>query len=116
MQFITSLDYVLLPFFLGIVYAIAYNFRNRHYPRDHPWRRYFIPALTVKVFGAIFIGLLYAYYYKGGDTFNYFNDAGVINSSFNESASKWVNLLFRIPSLQNGAYFNYTSKMYFYGD
>lgn len=116
MQFITTLDYVLLPFFLGIVYAIAYNFRNRKYPRDHPWRKYFIPALTVKVLGALFIGLLYAYYYKGGDTFNYFNQGQVINSAFDESPSKWFNLLLRVPSYSNGDYFNYISKLDYYGD
>src|SRR5215471_9068652 len=110
MQFITTLDYILLPFFLGIVYAIAYNFRNRKYPRDHPWRKYFIPALTVKVLGALFIGLLYAYYYKGGDTFNYFNQGQVINSAFDESPGKWFNLLFRIPSYSNGDYYNYISR------
>ena len=116
MQFIISLDYVLLPFFLGIVYAIAYNFRNRKYPRDHPWRRYFIPALTVKVLGAIFIGMIYAYYYKGGDTFNYFNQAQVINSAFDESPVKWFNLLLHIPSTSNADYYNYINQLDFYRD
>ena len=116
MQFITTLDFVLLFFFLGIVYAIAYNFRNRKYPRNHPWRGYFIPALTVKIFGAIFIGLLYAYYYKGGDTFNYFNHSQIINSSFDESPVKWFNLLFRIPNPSNGDYYNYISRMEWYTD
>jgi hypothetical protein len=116
MQFITTLDFVLLPIFLGIIYAVAYNFRNRMYSRKHPWRKYFIPALTVKISGAIFIGLIYAYYYKGGDTFNYFSDATVVNNSFSESVGKWFNLLFRIPSPQNGEYFEYIPKIYFYTD
>jgi hypothetical protein len=116
MQFITPLDYALLPFFIGIVFAIGYNFRNRNYPRHHPWRRYFLPALTVKVFGALFIGLLYAYYYKGGDTFNYFNQSQIINSSFDESPVKWFNLIFRIPSSGNEDYYNYISKLNYYND
>ena len=116
MQFITSLDFALLPVVLGIVYAFAYNFRNRWYPRNHPWRRYFIAGLTVKVFGSIFIGLIYAYYYKGGDTFNYFNQSQIINSAFDESPGKWLNLLFRIPSATNEAYYNYISRMDFYND
>jgi hypothetical protein len=93
---LSILDFVVLPFVIAIVYAIAFNIRNKKYPHKHPWRKYFIPALTVKVFGAIFIGLIYAYYYKGGDTFNYFNQSQVINSSFDESFIKWINLLFHI--------------------
>lgn len=113
---ITILDYVLLPFFLGVTYAIAYRYRNKKYPRNHPWRKYFIPGLTVKIAGAIFIGLIYAYYYKGGDTFNYFNDAKIINGAFSESFIKWFNLLFRIPAQNDSNYYQYTSNIVFYSD
>ncbi|HYM95487.1 MAG TPA: hypothetical protein VET23_15215, partial [Chitinophagaceae bacterium] len=116
MGYITILDYVLLPFYLGIVYAIAYRYRNKKYPVNHPWRRYFIPGLTVKIIGAVFIGLVYAYYYRSGDTFNYFGDAKIINSAFDESFSKWFNLLFRIPASNDGNYYTYTANMIFYND
>jgi len=116
MQYISLLDYVILPFVLAIIYIIAYNFRNRNYPKKHPWRKYFIPALSVKIFGAIFISMIYAYYYKGGDTFIFFNHARVINSAFDESATKWFNLLFHIPSSYDGAYYNYISQMEWYSD
>jgi len=116
MQFITVLDYALLPFFLAIIYGIAYSIRNRRYPPKHPWRKYYIPALTVKVIGAIFIGLIYAYYYQGGDTFNYFFHSQVINSSFNESLSKWFNLLLHLPSSNDGNYYGYISQMEWYND
>src|SRR4030095_2003525 len=116
MQFITVLDYVLLPFFLAIIYGIAYTIRNRRYRSKHPWRKYYIPALTVKILGSIFIGLIYAYYYKGGDTFNYFAHAQVINSAFDESFSKWLNLLFHIPNANDGNYYGYISQMEWYGD
>ena len=115
-QFITVLDYVLLPFFLAIVYGIAYSIRNRRYPPKHPWRKYYIPALTVKVIGSIFIGLIYAYYYKGGDTFAYFSHSQIINSSFTESFTKWFNLLLHIPSAYDGNYYSYISQMPSYND
>ena len=116
MQFITILDYALLPFVLAFVYGIAYTNRNRRYPQGHPWRKYYLPALSMKIFGAIFIGLIYAYYYKGGDTSNYFEHAKIINSSFNESFTKWVNLLFHIPDASDGKYYNYISQMNIYKD
>lgn len=115
MQFITLTDYLLLPFYLVIIYLIAYNFRNRKYPEGHPWRKYFIPGLTVKIVGALFIGLIYQYYYSGGDTANYFLQAKVVNSSFTESPVKWFNLLMHVPDWWNAEYYSYTSQMEWYG-
>jgi hypothetical protein len=114
MQFITLLDFVLLPFYLVTVYLIAYNFRNRKYPVGHSWRPYFIPGLTVKISGAIFIGLVYQYYYHGGDTSNYFSQGEILNSSFHDSAVKWINLLFRIPEWYENGYYQYTSQFIWY--
>ena len=97
-QFITLLDYLLLPFYLGIIYLIAIKIRDSRYPPGHKWRPYFLPGLTAKIGGAIFIGLIYQYYYGGGgDTVNYFRHAEVINWSFNESFNKWLNLILHIP-------------------
>lgn len=113
---LTVFDFALLPFVIAIIYTIAYRNRNNRYSRANPLRKYYIPALSVKIFGAIFIGLIYGLYYKGGDTYYYFNQAQVLNSSFNESFTKWVNLLFHIPSATDGDYYNYISKMEWYGD
>lgn len=116
MQFITLLDYLLLPFYLGIVYFIAIRFRNKHYPPGHTWRPYFITGLTAKIIGAVGIGLIYQYYYGGGgDTVNYFYHSTIINSALSESVTKWFNLLFHIPGWYDGAYYDaYTSKMFWY--
>ena len=116
MQQITLFDYVLLPFFLAIIYGIAYTRRNRLYSKNHPWRKYYLPGLTLKIFGAIFIGLVYQYYYGGGDTFEYFRHAKVVNSSFDESFFKWFNLLLHIPSSTDGEYYHYISQMQWYSD
>jgi len=113
---LSFLDFLLLPFLLGIIYAVAYRFRNKHYKKNHPWRKYFLPALTLKIAGAIFIGLVFAYYYGGGDTYYFFYHSQVINSAMDESFVKWVNLLFHIPSSDSGEYFNYISQMEWYGD
>ena len=88
---------------------------NRTYPEGHPWRPYFIRGLTVKIGGAVFIGLIYQYYYGGGDTANYFHHANVINSAFAESPVKWLNLILHTASWYDGAYGAYTSQMEWYG-
>ena len=114
--YISILDFALLPFFLAIIYAIAYRIRNRKYPPRHPLRKYFIPALTLKIFGAIFIGLVYAYYYKQGDTFYYFSHAQVINKSLDDSIVKWVNLVLHLPDYYDPEYSKYTSEMLWYNE
>ena len=113
---LSILDFVLLPFYLAIIYAIAYNIRKKYYPPGHPWRKYFLPALTIKVIGAILIGLIYSFYYKGGDTFNYYNQGQVINSALDDSIGKWFNLLFHIPAVSDGIYYEYIYKMEYYPD
>lgn len=116
MQSISLLDYIILPFVLLIVYGFAYNYRNKHYKKNHPYRKYFIPALTLKISGAIFIGLVYQYYYGGGDTFNYFAHAKIINSAFFDSPVKWFNLLLHIPDNYAMGYYQYINNLYWYDD
>jgi hypothetical protein len=80
----------------------------------HPWRPYFISGLTAKIGGAIFISLIYQYYYGGGDTANYYLQSQVVNSAFSESTSKWINLLFHTPTWYDAEYIKYTSQIYWY--
>lgn len=116
MHFITWLDYVLLPVFLFMIYRVAMAICNQYYPEGHPWRNFFIYGLLVKLIGAIFIGLIYQYYYGGGDTGHYFYHAKVINSAFSESITKWLGLLLHIPEPYEGDYIDYISRMEWYVD
>ncbi len=115
MQFITLLDYLLLPIFLLIIYTIAQFIRDRDYPPGHPWRPYFMTGLTLKICGAIGIGLIYQYYYGGGDTANYWSYADGLNELALESPVKWFNLVFGIPEWYEGEYSFYISQMPWYG-
>jgi hypothetical protein len=114
MQFITLMDYLLLPFYLVIIYILANNFKNAHYPPGHPWRRYFMPALNVKIIGAIFIGLVYQYYYGGGDTAYYFYQSKIVNEAIADSPFKGFTLMLHIPKHYDGEYQMYTSRMEWY--
>ncbi|WP_300598768.1 hypothetical protein [Niabella sp.] len=113
---ITLLDYAILPFVLAAIYGIAFRFRNRHYPPGHAYRPYFITGLSLKIIGAVFIGMVYEYYYQGGDTMNYFLHAKIINSAFDDSPVKWINLLLRIPDDSTVGYYDYISRMFWYQD
>jgi hypothetical protein len=116
MENISWLDYGLLPFYVTVVYLIAYYIRNRYYPYQHPWRKYFIAGLTVKIIGAVVNGMLHHYYYDGGDTFNFFYHSRIINTALDESFIKWLNLLFHIPDAYDVEYYKYTSALWWYRD
>jgi len=113
---ITAIDYILLPFYLWLIYTIVIYYRNKLYPENHPYRAYFIPGLTVKIFGAIFIGLIYNYYYDGGDTFNFFYHSQVINSTFFEAPDTWFRLITHTADHSNAVDQTAISNMYWYDD
>jgi hypothetical protein len=62
-------DIIVAPMVLGFVYVLAYFVRP--HVTDDLNRRYFFPALSLKLFGAFALGMLYQFYYHGGDTYNF---------------------------------------------
>ena len=115
MQYITITDFILLPIYLFVVFIFASYFKNKYYPKDHPLRRYFMPAFTVKIFGAIFLGIVYQFYYKGGDTLNYWHQTDVINSSFSDSFGTWLRLITGSAEIYDVDVYKYTTQLYWYG-
>ena len=75
-------DLYITPLYLAIIYGIAYGVRNSM--TNAYTRKYFIPALTVKIVGAIALGILYHTLY-GGDTNNYYRQAGIVYHAFGDS-------------------------------
>lgn len=117
MKNITVTDYILLPFYLSVIYIVAYAIRNARYPKGHPWRAYFLPGLTAKILGAIFIGMLYEYYYDGaGDTFHMFFHSRLINQSAQESLGTWFRLITHTADMNNMTDSLYVSQMFWYDD
>lgn len=115
-NFISIIDYVLVPFYLLIIYGVAIFIQNKDYPEGHPWRPYFMKGLTFKIVGAIMIGFVYQYYYGSGDTALYFVESKVINSAFSESPERWLKLILHIPSWYDGDYYKYISQMPWYDE
>lgn len=77
--------------------------------------RYFFPALTVKILGAIALGFIYQFYYTGGDTYNFHTyGSRQVWLAFTESPQDAFKILFGSTD-QIGLY-KYTSKILFYHD
>lgn len=105
---------IVTPLLIIIVYVVAYIVRP--FVTDEINRRYFFPALTVKIIGAIAVGFIYQFYYSGGDTFNYHTHGSRhIWEAFIDNSSKGWKLLFNDGSDYTGVY-SYASKISFFGD
>ena len=115
MQYITITDFILLPIYLFVVFIFASYFKNKYYPKDHPLRRCFMPAFTFKIIGAILLGIIYQFYYKGGDTINYWHQTDIINSSFSESIGTWFRLVTGSAEIYDVDVYKYTTQFYWYG-
>lgn len=116
MQYLTIWDFILTPIYLLILSAIAKKQRDKRYPVGHPLRQYYLKGLYVKFAGAIFIALVYQYYYGGGDTFNFFRHSRIINSALDDSFVTWFKLLTRQSVLDNPELYPYVSQMFWYND
>lgn len=114
MQYLTIWDVVITPFYLLIIILLAKWWRNRHYPQGHPLRKYFLPGLYVKLAGAIFIGLVYQFYYGYGDTLGYFDQSKIINSSLDDSFAVWAKLLLRQSWDQDPRLYKYITDLFHY--
>jgi hypothetical protein len=113
-QYLTIWDFILTPVYLLALIAIAKNRREKKYPLGHPLRKYYLPGLYAKFGGAIFIGLIYQYYYGGGDTFNFFTHAKIINSALGDSFTTWLKLIVHTPTDQAPEIYSYASQLYWY--
>ncbi len=86
-------DLIVTPILLFLVYAVAYVIRP--WVTDDVNRRYFFPALTVRILGALVAGLIYQFYYDGGDTFAYHTHGSrVLWEAMIDSPVTGVRLLF----------------------
>ncbi len=107
-------DLIVTPITLLIIYLLAFWLRGK--TTDYTIKRYFIPALTVKIIGAIGLGVVYQFYYGGGDTFSFFNlGSKHIYEAFLESPVKGIQLLFANGEYQPST-LNYAVNIYFYKD
>ncbi|GGF20413.1 hypothetical protein [Hymenobacter cavernae] len=105
-------DLLLTPLYLLLFYGIAFAVRSK--VTNKFTKKYFIPALTVKFVGAIGLGLIYQFYYGGGDTFNYFNHTKVIYQAFGDSASAGLKLIFGNHETFDPEITRYIPQLYWY--
>ncbi len=107
-------DLIITPIFIAIFLIIAYAIRP--VLTDDVTKKYFIPALVCKFIGAITLGIVYFFYYKGGDTINYFDHGSkYIYEAFYNDPIVGLKLIFA-EGIHTGDVIKYSSKIWFYRD
>lgn len=107
-------DLIVTPIVIFLVYAGAYWIRP--YLTDSVNKKYFIPALTVRIIGALAVGFIYQFYYDGGDTFAYHSfGSRIIWEAFVDSPAVGIKLLFADGEYESSI-FKYASKIWYFRD
>lgn len=93
-SFITLMDFPVLMLFL-LVGVIVFNLLRR----KNKWvfgakPSVFFGAFFLHAIGSIFITLIYSYYYEGGDTSAYFNDARLLQKIFWNDPKTAIDIFF----------------------
>lgn len=83
-------DLLLTPLYILGAYAYGYYVTKKNI-RTNPEYKYFTSGLMTRVFGAMALGLVYFFYYNGGDTTNYFQTSSAYaNLMFTDTEDFWV--------------------------
>jgi len=86
-------DCVLGFIYLFFIYFFAFLYKNKKI-KTNPEYKYFILGLTAKLLGGIFFALISVYYYKGGDTFVFFNAGEGLKNYFFTNFGSAVKVFF----------------------
>jgi len=107
-------DLIVTPFFFILFLVLAYIIRPLL--TNETTRVYFYPALLVKIFGAWALGILYQFYYDGGDTFNFHTHGSrIIWEAFMDSPTTGISMILS-GGEHSPEFFNYSSQIYFFTD
>lgn len=80
---------------LALIFFLAW----RCWKNETSLRRFFWPALVLKMLAGVCLGLVYLYYYTTADTFAYFEDASKLAALARTDVRAWLDVCFfnRVP-------------------
>jgi hypothetical protein len=107
MQFYELSDVVFGPFVLLCLLLFGKHYVNKKLENDpNSIYRYFYKGLTVKLIGGLSLCLVYTFYYPGGDTIQYFNDAKCFVRLLFDSPGSFLKIFFHKYDRNDLSYFN----------
>ena len=92
-DYITFWDYILVPIYFGLILFLAAIFKHK-YVAMYPEFKYFTWGIFLKLVGVIAFGLVYVYYYEGGDTVNYYDGTLAVANMFTHDFGVFWDIVF----------------------
>jgi hypothetical protein len=111
-------EWIFIPLLIiGIYFITIMLVRNK--TANNPNYKYFKSAFLFKIFGGLFFGVIYVFYYGGGDTISYYCSTMPLVNLFYESPEDYFRILFNqheftIP--EGTTYFEFFKFNYFTTD
>ena len=78
-----------------------------------PLGNYFLIGFLLKVIGGLFFGVIYVFYYGGGDTLNYFRDCDIIFEAFVNSPIDAFRIIFSPEIKYDFGLHQYTTRLWY---
>ncbi len=102
---LTYRDLIMAPLVLIFLYWSALQYRKAKYENSN-LKKYFLPALHLRMLGCFISALMYEVYYHGGDTFGYYLGVTKIYDTFFENPALALKFMFYPPeSLVKSEYY-----------
>lgn len=111
LQGISMLDLLLIPPVIGLSLFFAFIYQQRLKDGD-PTKFYILPALTIKLFGALLFAAIYNYYYAGGDTFWYYDVSKPFSAAWKDNPLVGIKLFFLPKAAYTADTWEYTSRIW----
>lgn len=105
MDTLSYLDLLVTPFYLIIIYFISRSVLKGKI-ENNPEYSLYLPSLTAKLLGALSLCFVYALYYRGGDTTQYFSDSISVNKLFFNDPKKGMDVIINGITVEKLSYFS----------
>ena len=107
-DYIDVWDIILLPVYLIIIFLVSKRIKNKHID-DNPAYKYYTTGLFIKIAGGILFTLIYIFYYKCGDTLNYYSGGRALINLLFKHPYPCLSILFGNTTVENWSYFDITT-------
>jgi len=97
-------DVLMASFWFLILFSYAFIVKIRKIEK-YPEYKYYVKGIVFKILGGIVFSLIYALYYKGGDTVLYFYSSRSLLNLASEDFGKFVSIMLGNLSPENGSLF-----------
>ena len=87
---ITWADWGIWLVYFMVMLLVLWFYRQN---KSADYYRFFLGGFIIKVFGSVAFTLIYVYYYKFGDSFEYYKGALALNSAFSNAIPDYIDLL-----------------------